>query len=402
VTRAYAVAAGAVTLVLVAAACLLAWRPGSPLVPRNGGLVSGEAPLFLALLACALAAYFLALLLIRRATPTTRVVIVLAAAIQLAPVAAPLLLSTDAWTYWSYGWIGSREDGNPYVDPPEEFPSNPALPSMGRAWIDTTTVYGPAFTLVSEPLAVVAGDSKALSAWQYKALAAGSSLAAALLAGRLARRKAFAIALVGWNPLLAVHLAGGGHNDGWVGALILAALALSAARRFRSSAVMWVLAIAVKWVPLLFLALYSIEGRAVGRPASRRAFVGAAGALVVVASAFYGGAWPLAVFPLAGNAALETSYAIPSRLEELGLPQPLALGLAATALVAGFALLAREAARGRARLGLAACLVLVTTPYLAVWYLAWALPLAAAEEDEAATVASLALCVYLLPQTIPI
>ena len=41
VSRALAVAAGAATLVLVAAACLLAWRPDSPLVPRDGGLVSG-------------------------------------------------------------------------------------------------------------------------------------------------------------------------------------------------------------------------------------------------------------------------------------------------------------------------------------------------------------------------
>ena len=45
--------------------------------------------------------------------------------------AAPLLLSTDAWTYWSYGWIGARGGGNPYVDTPEEFPDNPALPYMG-------------------------------------------------------------------------------------------------------------------------------------------------------------------------------------------------------------------------------------------------------------------------------
>ena len=78
---------------------------------------------------------------------------------------------------------------------------------MGSAWLGTTSVYGPAFTAVSEPLAVVAGDSDAVAAWSYKALAAAAALAAALLAGRLARRRAFAIALVGWNPILAVHLA---------------------------------------------------------------------------------------------------------------------------------------------------------------------------------------------------
>jgi hypothetical protein len=273
---------------------------------------------------------------------------------------------------------------------------------MGSAWLGTTTVYGPAFTAASEPLAAAAGDSDAVAAWSYKALAAAAALAAALLSGRLARRRAFAIALVGWNPILAVHLAGGGHNDAWVGALILAALALSATRRNEAGGILWVLAIAVKWIPALFLALRSLESRATGRPHGARGLVGAAAGITIGATVLYGGAWPLAIFPLVGNAALETSYAIPHRLEQLGLPDDLALALAIAALVVGLALLARGAARGRARLALAACLVLVTTPYLAVWYLAWAVPVAAAEEDSVATVAVLGLCAYLLPQTIPI
>ncbi len=397
-----AVPAGMVILALLAVACSLAWRPDSPLVPRNGGDVSGVAPLFFVVLLAAFATYLVALLVIRNLAPSTRAVIVLAAAIQLVPLTAPLLLSTDAWTYWSYGWIGARGGGNPYDDAPETFPANPALPYMGSAWVDTTSVYGPAFTMASEPLALVAGDSDRLAAWTYKALAAGAALAAALLAGRLARRRAFAIALVGWNPLLAAHLAGGGHNDAWVGALILAALALSASRRLQGAGALWAIAIGVKWVPVIFLALRALEARAVGRRASHRGFVLAAAAIVVGATVLYGGVWPLAILPLAGNVALETSYAIPHRLEQIGLPDAVALGIAVAALLGGLAWLAREAGRGRARLGLAACLVLVTTPYLAVWYLAWAVPLAAAEEDAVATVACLVLCAYLLPQTIPL
>jgi hypothetical protein len=46
--------------------------------------------------------------------------------------------------------------------------------------------------------------------------------------------------------------------------------------------------------------------------------------------------------------------------------------------------------------------VLLTTPYLAVWYLGWVIPLAAAEEDRLARLVALALCGYLLPQTIPL
>jgi hypothetical protein len=51
---------------------------------------------------------------------------------------------------------------------------------------------------------------------------------------------------------------------------------------------------------------------------------------------------------------------------------------------------------------LAACALLLAAPYLVVWYVVWALPLAAAEDDEPAALLSLALCAYLLRQTIPL
>ena len=400
--RGAAVPAGAATLALVGAACALSWQTDSPLVPLQGGEVDGTAPWFLALLLGAFATYLIALVALREVPASTRAAIVLAAAIQFVPVAAPLLLSTDAWSYWSYGWIGSTGGGNPYAEAPEQFPANPALPWMGSAWIDTTSVYGPAFTIASEPLALVAGDSEDVAAWTYKAIAAIAAFAAALLAGRLSGRRVFGIAFVGWNPLLAIHAAGGGHNDAWVGALILAALALSASRRLQAAGVMWVLAITIKWVPILFLALRAAEARASGRSTGHRGFAIAAVVVASVATVLYGPSWPLAIFPLAGNAALETSYALPHRLEQLGMPDGLALGIAVTAFVIGFAWLLREANRGRARLGLAACLVLATTPYLAVWYLAWAVPLAAADDDPPALAACLVLCLYLLPQTIPV
>ena len=72
------------------------------------------------------------------------------------------------------------------------------------------------------------------------------------------------------------------------------------------------------------------------------------------------------------------------------------------ALAVGLAWLAREAWRGRVRLGLAGCLLLATTPYLTAWYVIWALPLAAAENDRKAQLIALSFCAYLLPQTIPL
>jgi Glycosyltransferase family 87 len=398
-----ALVAGTVTLCLVAAACALAWQDGSPLVPRDGGLAEqGSARAFLVLLAAAFASYVIGLALLRRSSTRTRWVLVLAVAVQLVPLGAPLLLSTDAWTYWGYGWIAAEGGGNPYLDPPSAFPESPAAPYLGAAWRDTTTVYGPAFTLVSEPVARAAGSSADAAAWLYKALAAAGILAAVAAISRIAVRPALAVALVGWNPVLAVHLAGGGHNDALVGGLAAAALALAVGRRYQLAGAAWVLAIFVKWVPLVFLVLAALGARARGRP------IGGIGILVAflvvgaVATWGYGLDWLRAVGPLADNAVLETSYALPSRLEQLGVPDGAALAAALTLAAAGLLWLGRRAQGGDPRLGRAACVVLATTPYLAVWYLAWAVPLAAADEDRIARVAALALTAYLLPQTIPL
>lgn len=398
-----ALAAGAATLALVAAASALGLREGSPVVPRDGGLAEqGSAWGFLVVLVAALAAYLLGLGLLRRATLPVRWVLVVAAGVQLAPLVAPLLLSTDAWTYWGYGWIAAEGGGNPYVDPPSAFPESPAAPYLGAAWRDTTTVYGPAFTLLSEPVALAAGDSADAAAWIFKALAAVAILVAVTEVARVAARPALAAAFVGWNPVLAVHLAGGGHNDALVGGLAAAAIALAVRRRHSLAGAAWVVAALVKWVPLLFLALSILSARARGRPTGLRGMLAAAAVVGVLGTWRYGLDWLRAFGPLADNAVLETRYALPSRLEQLGLPDAAALVLVAAAAAVGLLLLARSARNGSPRLGRAACLVLATTPYLAVWYLAWAVPLAAAEEDRIARYGALALTAYLLPQTIPL
>jgi hypothetical protein len=398
-----ALAAGAATLALVAAASALGLREGSPLVPRDGGLAEqGTAWPFLLVLAAAFAAYVAGLALLRRLTFPARGALILAAGVQLVPLAAPLLLSTDAWTYWGYGWIAAEGGGNPYVDPPSAFPESPAAPYLGAAWRDTTSVYGPAFTLLSEPVALAAGDSADAAAWIFKALAAAGILVAVTAIARVAARPALAAAFVGWNPVIAVHLAGGGHNDALVGGLAAAAIALAVRRRHSLAGAAWVLAALVKWVPLLFLALSLLAARARGRPAGGRGMLVAAAVVGLLGTWRYGLDWLRAFGPLADNAVLETSYALPSRLEQLGLPDTAALALVVVAAGSGLLLLARSARNGDPCLGRAACLVLVTTPYLAVWYLAWAVPLAAAEEDRIARYGALALTAYLLPQTIPL
>jgi hypothetical protein len=397
-----AFAAGVATLALVATVCGLAWHADASLAAHAGGVVTHRRAVVTgALLAAAFAAYLLALWLLARVDVEPAAVVAVAAAIQLTPLAAPLLASTDAWTYWAYGRLAAVHGDNPYTTPPSAHPEDAAYRAMGSRWRDRTSLYGPGFTLASEPLARAAGGSRDAAAWEFKTIAAFSALAASALAGGLVRRRALATAFVGWNPLLAVHLAGGGHNDGWVGALMLAALALALARRRGAAGALWALAVAVKWVPLVFLTLQALAARARKERLGAGGLLGVAIGVAALASWRYGWRWLDAVAPLAENAHLQTRYAIPHRLEGLGVPHDAAIVLAATALALALLWLAVEAVRGRPRLAMAAVVLLVTSPYLAVWYLAWAVPLAAVDEhDRVARASVLALCAYLLPQTL--
>ena len=377
-----------------------AWPDDSPLVPRNGGLLEGDtkwAWLYLAGEIFAFIGYIAGLLLLRRFAARLLLVGTLAAAIQLAPLGAPLLISSDAWTYWSYGRIAAVHGANPYQQTPSDFPDDPSYPYVGGAWRDATSVYGPLFTIASEPVALTAGSSADAAAWIYKSLAALAMLGIVALTAMLTNRRAFAVALVGWNPLLALHFAGGGHNDAWMALLVMAALALAVVgRRY------WAGAIFIKWIAVVFLPLRALEARAQGRRVGHLGFAAAAVLVVVAASVQFGWHWLGAFGPLARNANKETQFALPHRLTELGVPHDVSLALFAVAFAIAYVWLARQAWRGRARLGLAAGFVLLASPYLVPWYAVWALPLAASEDDPPAQWLAVAISVYLLRQRVPI
>jgi hypothetical protein len=403
--RRAAVAGGGVCLALVLACTAFSWPVPSPLTPHQGGEPIGNrdwAAAFLGCLAAATLVYAVATRLLRPAGGRVLPVALLAVAIQLTPLAAPLLLSTDAWTYWDQGRIAAVHGGNPYRDPPKAFPQDPAYPWTGGGWRDRGEVYGPAFALASEPLALAAGSSRSAAAWIYKTIAAAAVLACAFLAARLSPRPAHALAFVGWNPLLAIHFAGGGHNDAWMAALVLAALWAGRRGRVQWAGAAWALAILLKWVPLLLLPLRALQARTTERRVGHLGFAAAAVLVVGVATWRYGTGWLDAAVPLAQNAGRETRFAIPHRLEQLGLPRPAAIAVMAVAYAGAYAWLLREAARGRDRTALAMGLLLLALPYVISWYVIWAVPLAAAEDDEPAQLLALALCGYFLRETIPL
>jgi hypothetical protein len=163
--------------------------------------------------------------------------------------------------------------------------------------------------------------------------------------------------------------------------------------------VLWAAAVFVKWVPLLFLPLRALAARRTGRRVGHLGFAAGVVGLAGLATWRYGWSWLDAFGPLARNAERETSFAIPHRLQQLGVPHSVAVALAVAAFVLFYA---RLVLRREDRLGLTACALLLTTPYLVPWYLAWTAPLAAAEDDDTAALLTLALGAYLIPQRIPV
>lgn len=369
----------------MAACVVVAWLPDTPVVPSHGGHAHGREALgvlFVGLLAAAYACYLAGLWAVRRGA-RFGAVFALACAIQLAPLAGPLLVSSDAWTYWSYARLH-----DPYRQTPSDDPVS--APHAGAAYLHTTSVYGPAFGLLSKPAALV--DSAGAAAWIFKSVAALCVLAATWL---VARRRPLAAALVGWNPVVAVHFGGGGHNDAVMVALLAAALALAEAGRVQAAGAAWSLGVLVKWVSLVVLPLRALEARATGRRVGHAGFALTTAGALGLATVLWRFHWLHALGPLAHDAARETSYALPHRTH-------LSPWLFAAAYAAAYAWLLREAHRGRARSGLALALLLVCLPYLTAWYVLWPLALAARDDDRLAIAITLALCAYLLPQRIPV
>ena len=374
--------------VAAAAAHGSAVRAGAP----EGSDVPGT--VFLAALAAGFVLYLVALALLLRRRCALLAVCVVAAAVQLAPLAGPLLLSRDVYAYWAYGRLAEAHSSNPYSTAPDRFAADPAVVGMAPAWRGTRSVYGPVFTAASEGLAETTGDSGETSAFVYRALAAAGMLALVVLAAAAASRPAFAAAFVGWNPLFALHFAGGGHNDVWAAVFLVAALALAVRGRASLSGASWAVAAGLKWTPLILLPLSLLARR---RDAVRTgACFGAAAAAICAGSfALFGTAWLEALLPFAHRHA---KYALPSRLAELDLPSWLAL----VPLLAAIPWLVRSAQRGRPRLGLTSILLLFASPWVLPWYAVWIVPVAAVEEDGLAWVLALAFSAYLLADRVPL
>jgi hypothetical protein len=349
-------------------------------------------------LVVAFALYLVALVLTYKHRNTVVATATIALSIQLIPLAGPLLLSTDVYSYWNYGRLAAVHSVNPYETLPSAFPSDPSYKLMGSDWQNKRTVYGPLFTSGSEVHAHVVGDSSLWTQRLYRLVAAAALVViVVLIAWRT--RSAFATVFVGWNPLLALHFAGGGHNDALMALGLVGAVLLAAAGRREAEGAAWVLASAVKIVPLVLLPLRLLEAR---RSFGYRGLFATAAVVAVSAFVLYDWHWLTIFTPVANQLRSSSSLGLPYWAAKIGIPE----GIARLALLVAFAVayvaLAIRAARGHAELALATCLLLLATSWLQPWYAVSAVALAALDSDWRPRVLAVLLSAYFLRDTLPI
>jgi len=358
------------------------------------------------IIAAAVAGFLYALREAWRGKLSMRAAFWVAIAFNLLMLAVPLLFSRDVYSYSLYGRIAAVHHGNPYVDLPANYSTDPVFALSGPLWRDTPAVYGPLFTLYASMLARAVGSVGGLI-FAFKATAVAASIGVLMLLRRTTERAwparaVFAVVLFGWNPAILFQTVAGGHNDLLVGLAALGALALLLSRHELAATTVMVLGAAVKAslaLPLLLLVVVAVART--DRGARFRIFAERAG---IVAGVWLVCAAPFLQLhdPTLGmvNLSTHSGWLAPAKLLGKTLGgwfEPLLGQTGADAIFAGVRVLfllvlllvvvflARDCAR-RARdlspeeqgavWGWSLLALTMTGPVLYPWYLAWTLPIA--------------------------
>ena len=395
---------------------LVAATPGSPFTPvlpsepagplrwlaELVGLdeVHGSALAAMGVVAVSLgaAAFLLVLREAWRGAIRPRAVLVLSTAYLAALLLLPLLFSRDVYSYAYHGRIAATYGANPYVATPADYPADALAAFVGPTWVDTPAVYGPLWTHVSSLLVRAFDDIVALVS-AFRAIAIGASLATLVVVSRLVRRvrperEAFALALIGLNPVVVLQSVASGHNDVLVMLAVAAALALVFADRELWATAALALGVLVKVTaaaPLLLLWVAVAARRPRGeRIRALAPHVAIAAVLGLLAAAPFMSTSD----PTLGMAELATheGWLAPSRFfrrfldavsgDTLGLVPRIVFPVLLVGALAAIArgVLRRAPAIGAALVGASwgwgLLALMLLGPVLLPWYVVWALPLA--------------------------
>ena len=368
-------------------------------------------PLFYAGLWVALILYLLVLL--RAVDVPFRVALWTVAGLHVLFLLAPPLLSQDVFSYIAYARLGVTHGLDPYTHSPLAIPHDAVFGFAGSR--NAKSVYGPAFTLLTYPLAPLGVPA---AFWILKTVAAAASLGVVALvwksAERLGRDPLLPVLFVGLNPAVLVHVVGGAHNEALVMLVVMAGVyAFVCGRRplgtAVSTAAAGIKASAALVAPYLFLGT---------RPGERRRALVAAAAVVIgiglLALIGFGTHALDALGLLSSNQGRTSRWSLPYKTAELlGAILPgdrldyrsavRAVYAVAFAAVAGRTLWLTWRGADPIRMAAWATLaILLASAWLVPWYLLWLLPLAALAADRRLLACSVALTAWTLVVAVPL
>jgi alpha-1,6-mannosyltransferase len=386
------------------------WLLG-PLRPFGLDAASGTSagPLLFAAMWVALALY--AVVLVRAGDISRRTAVAVIAGLHVLFLLAPPLLSQDVFSYIAYARLGVEHGLSPYTHAPVDIPGDPVFGFAGSK--DAVSVYGPAFTLLTYPLASlgVAG-----AYWALKLIAAAASLGVVALvwrtAQRLGRDPVPAALLVGLSPLVLVHVVSAAHNEALVVLLTMAGVYAFTAGRPAAAGALATFAAGLKASAGLVVP-YLVLG---ARPRVRAVLLGAvaAGVAIVLLGLLGFGKDALDAFGLlSSNQGRSSKLSLPYKTAELlGWLLPgdrldyrdavrAVFGLAFAAVAAWTLWRTWRGADPIRMAAWATFAILLASAWLVPWYLLWLLPLAALAADRRLVVATVVLSGWVLAIGVP-
>jgi alpha-1,6-mannosyltransferase len=326
--------------------------------------------------------------------------------------AGPILISTDVFSYIAYARMGVVHGINPYLHGPQSIVGDPIYHYVGPDWKKVATAYGPLYTLLSYPLAVL-GVTGALWGMKLEALLAGAGTLA--LTWRCARLRGLdpklALIAVGVNPLWVIYAMGGAHNDLIMTLLMMVAVALtltaergSTREGFAGAAVVGATLVKATGVVLL---PFMLLGRR--KLAPLLGAIAASLACAIVAYIAFGIHGVNIVSALNRDAAFVSTDSFPTEIAHLlGKPGvfPIDHDLLKIGLVLIVLHLMWRTWRGYdwvAASGWTLLAIAVTSTWLLAWYTLWSLPLAAVSRDRRLLFATLFVqALFIAHQTAPL
>ncbi len=317
----------------------------------------------------------------------------------------PLLLafpvfSRDVYSYLSQGRL-LHSGLNPYEDWISELPGW-FMQGADSIWAESPSPYGPLFLLLSRAVWFITGGSPEPAVLLFRAVSLAGMALCLWAVPRLARRFSVAPAWSVWisvtNPLFALYMIAGIHNDSVMVGLLLAGFVLigptASVGRNLVGLVLVSLSIAIK--PLTVIALPFAGLLLLGERPRLLARIRVWGVCLLVAAAVMVGAGALtglwfgwipamlsqgeAAFPYApfGLFGLGVGWVVDA-LTGAGI-RPVAevvytLGKVAAALFAAWLALTRRPAHPVLATGAALLAAVLLAPIIQPWYLLWVLPL---------------------------